>query len=206
MNNYPDARTYYDKMHRLGKWMTFITLIVFCGVPFVVCMVYGIMPKISDVLLASGGLLAIFIPAAIAELIADTPVMGTSFYLSSITGNIMNLKLPAVLNALKIADVKQGNPGSRCGFRRGRSRVLPYHYDHHRHRRTASDAAEANFGTAAGSDGNAIRPASFIWMSDALHLQQKRRWRHCFPRPPESADYPFHHRCCAVFVHHSRIL
>ena len=44
MNNYPDARTYYDKMHRLGKWMTFITLIVFCGVPFVVCMVYGIMP------------------------------------------------------------------------------------------------------------------------------------------------------------------
>ncbi|MEY8297246.1 MAG: hypothetical protein ACLRJC_08930 [Emergencia timonensis] len=108
MNNYPDARTYYDKMHRLGKWMTFITLIVFCGVPFVVCMVYGIMPKISDVLLASGGLLAIFIPAAIAELIADTPVMGTSFYLSSITGNIMNLKLPAVLNALKIADVKQG--------------------------------------------------------------------------------------------------
>lgn len=108
MNNNVDAKAYYDGMHRLGKWMTFITLIVFCGVPFVVCMVYGIMPKVSDVLLASGGLLAIFIPAAIAELIADTPVMGTSFYLSSITGNIMNLKLPAVLNALKIADVKQG--------------------------------------------------------------------------------------------------
>ena len=47
MNNYPDARTYYDKMHRLGKWMTFITLIVFCGVPFVICMVYGIGTKIS---------------------------------------------------------------------------------------------------------------------------------------------------------------
>ena len=46
------GNTYYDKMHRLGKFVTVGSILVFCGVPLVVCLYYGIMPKIGDLLLA----------------------------------------------------------------------------------------------------------------------------------------------------------
>ncbi|HKK94898.1 MAG TPA: hypothetical protein VJ916_01040 [Anaerovoracaceae bacterium] len=99
---------YYEKMHRIGRILTTASVIIFVGIPLVVCMAYDIMPRLSDLLLAAGGLMAIFIPISIAETVAETPVMGSSYYLTCITGNVLNLKLPAALNALKIADVEQG--------------------------------------------------------------------------------------------------
>lgn len=100
--------TYYNRMHRLGIWMTIGAMAIFFAVPWIICTIYDIMPKFSDVMLVSGGILAIFIPMSIAETIAETPVMGTSYYLTCITGNILNIKLPATLNALKVANVKSG--------------------------------------------------------------------------------------------------
>ncbi len=102
------GNTYYDKMHRLGKFVTVGSILVFCGVPLVVCLYYGIMPKIGDLLLAAGGLCAIFIPTGVAEAFGEIPVMGSSYYVANVTGNILNLKLPAALNALKVANVKSG--------------------------------------------------------------------------------------------------
>lgn len=102
------GNTYYDRMHRLGKFVTVGSILVFCGVPLVVCLYYGIMPKIGDLLLAAGGLCAIFIPTGIAEAFGEIPVMGSSYYVANVTGNILNLKLPAALNALKVANVKSG--------------------------------------------------------------------------------------------------
>ncbi len=99
---------YYYQMHRMGRWMTAGAVLIFVGVPLIVSLVYGIMPDPKDLLLASGGLCAIFIPVSVAETIAETPIMGSSYYLTCITGNVLNLKLPATLNALKIANVKQG--------------------------------------------------------------------------------------------------
>lgn len=68
------------------------------------------MPKLKDLLIAAGGLCAIFVPLGIAESFAEVPVMGSSYYISLVTGNVLNLKLPAAMNALKIADVRQGTP------------------------------------------------------------------------------------------------
>lgn len=99
---------YYKKMHSVGRWMTVVAVAIFVGVPLITCLHFGIMPKFSDVMLASGGLCAIFIPVSIAESIAETPLMGSSYYLTCITGNVLNLKLPATLNALKITNPKQG--------------------------------------------------------------------------------------------------
>lgn len=50
----------------------------------------------------------IFLPMGVAEVIAEVPVMGTSYYIASTTGNILNLKLPAAMNAQKVANVKPG--------------------------------------------------------------------------------------------------
>ena len=58
--------------------------------------------------MVAGGSCLIFIPMSFAEIIAETPVMGSSSYIASITGNITNIKLPACLNAIKVANVKSG--------------------------------------------------------------------------------------------------
>lgn len=99
---------YYSKMHRLGLITTIVSLILFVSVPVIICIVYDIMPSVKNVVVAAGSLAAIFIPLSIAEIFAEVPVMGSSYYLACVTGNILNLKLPAAMNALKVADARQG--------------------------------------------------------------------------------------------------
>ncbi|MGN0659094.1 MAG: hypothetical protein ACI4LA_05755 [Emergencia sp.] len=108
LNTNPNQSPYYNKMHRLGKFITLGSMAVFFGVPLIMCLVYGVMPKFSEIMLASGGIVAIFLPMGVAEVIGEVPVMGTSYYIASTTGNILNLKLPAALNAQKVANVKAG--------------------------------------------------------------------------------------------------
>ena len=100
--------SYYDRMHRLGKWVTVITMLLFFSIPMIISIRYNLMPKFGDLILAAGGLCAIFIPTSIAETMGEVPVMGSSYYVANITGNILNLKLPAALNAVKLAKVKTG--------------------------------------------------------------------------------------------------
>lgn len=99
---------YYDRMHRIGYWITLAAIAIFVAVPLTLSVVNGIYPSFSDLLLACGGICAIFIPTGVAEMFAEVPVMGSSYYVSCVTGNILNLKLPAAMNALKLANVKSG--------------------------------------------------------------------------------------------------
>ncbi|MDD7602366.1 MAG: hypothetical protein PUK54_07185 [Firmicutes bacterium] len=103
-----NANEYYDRMHRIGNRVMISALLLFFAIPLIISVYYDIMPKFSDLLIAAGGLSAIFIPIGIAETFAEIPVMGSSYYISLVTGNVLNLKLPAALNALKVADLKQG--------------------------------------------------------------------------------------------------
>lgn len=107
-NNALYANAYYNKMHRIGTWILVFAIVMFFMIPTIICLYYGIMPKLGDLLIAAGGLCAVFIPVGIAESFAEIPVMGSSYYISLVTGNVLNLKLPAAINALKVADLKQG--------------------------------------------------------------------------------------------------
>ena len=107
-NKNVNANEYYERMHKIGNRLMICALLLFFAIPLIISGYYDIMPKISDLLVAAGGLSAIFIPIGIAETFAEIPVMGSSYYISLITGNVLNLKLPAALNALKVADLKQG--------------------------------------------------------------------------------------------------
>jgi hypothetical protein len=66
------------------------------------------MPSAVQVFTGSIGLLAIFVPICISEMIAYTPLLGSSMYLSTITGNILNLKLPAAQNSMNLENVAPG--------------------------------------------------------------------------------------------------
>src|SRR5699024_11122192 len=52
--------------------------------------------------------LIIFVPVAISECKSYMPVLGSASYITYITGNVLNLKLPVAINAGKIAETKQG--------------------------------------------------------------------------------------------------
>ena len=79
------------------------------GIPAVMCGVYHMFPSVPELLLFGSGLLAMYVPTAISEVITYVPMLGSASYITFITGNISNLKLPCALNALEMADVEQNS-------------------------------------------------------------------------------------------------
>ncbi|MDO5545948.1 MAG: hypothetical protein Q4F81_09020 [Eubacteriales bacterium] len=97
--------------HRWGRLGTVIALVYMILVPFVVLNYYDCIPSLGQVFnIATIGILAIYIPVGLSEAISYTPLMGASSYLGFITGNIMNLKLPCAVNALKISGKEANTP------------------------------------------------------------------------------------------------
>ena len=97
--------------HRWGRIGTLIALVYMIALPFIVLNYYNCMPSLGSVFnVATFGILAIYIPVGISEALSYTPLMGASSYLGFITGNIMNLKLPCAVNALKIAGKEANTP------------------------------------------------------------------------------------------------
>ena len=97
--------------HRWGRIGTLVALAYMISLPFIVLNYYDCMPSLGSVFnVATFGILAIYIPVGISEALSYTPLMGASSYLGFITGNIMNLKLPCAVNALKIAGKEANTP------------------------------------------------------------------------------------------------
>ena len=97
--------------HRWGRVGTIIALAYMVALPFVFLTVYGCMPTMAQILNpAFLGILAIYIPVGFSEALSYTPLMGASSYLGFITGNIMNLKLPCAVNALKLTGKQPNTP------------------------------------------------------------------------------------------------
>ena len=104
----PYVEPYFEEMHRKGIILTINSLILFVGLPTITCIVYDIMPNFGTVIATGIGLIAIFVPTGIAEMFGEVPIMGSSYYLACLTGNILNLKLPSAINAIKVSGFKQG--------------------------------------------------------------------------------------------------
>jgi hypothetical protein len=99
---------YFHSIHKLGKGCTIAALLIMLGIPSVISLIFGTFPGFLKIITASAGLLAIMIPLAISEVVAYTPILGSSVYLTFITGNILNLKLPVVTNAQSITNTEAG--------------------------------------------------------------------------------------------------
>ena len=97
--------------HLWGRVGTVIALVYMVALPFIVLGCYNSIPSLGEVFnIATLGILAIYIPVGFSEALSYTPIMGCSAYLGFITGNIMNLKLPCAVNALKIAGKEANTP------------------------------------------------------------------------------------------------
>ena len=90
--------------HKWGRIGTLIALLYMIAIPFVVLTFYDSLPSIGEVInLSTISILMVYIPVGFSEAISYTPILGASSYLTFITGNIMNLKLPCAVNAMKLA-------------------------------------------------------------------------------------------------------
>lgn len=97
------------QMHKLGRIFTWIALVLILGVPVAFCIATKSLPDWS-VLGASVPFILGYVAIGLIEAISYAPLLGTGGqYLSFITGNIANLKLPAAINAQNITKVEAGS-------------------------------------------------------------------------------------------------
>lgn len=116
MNNTELSRAqdyaFSDRINFLGRYTSIIALLAMFSIPIIVSVFFSIEVDFGGMLAVGGSLIAMFAPMAIVENISYYPVMGAGgVYLSCITGNIMNMKLPCALSGMKIADVEPGSSG-----------------------------------------------------------------------------------------------
>lgn len=99
--------SYMDSVHRDGRIWNLPMMVILMMFPVVVGLIFKAVPNWEAV---GYGLLAtapMYWAVGVVETVTFIPMLGAGgSYLSFVTGNISNLKLPCALNALESADVK----------------------------------------------------------------------------------------------------
>ena len=100
-------------LHRIGVITSVAVIILLVAVPFVIGMINGVTPDLQGFLSGFAKVGIIYIPVAVVEFLVYTPMLGVGgSYLSFITGNVTNMKIPCVMNAKDIAGTVDGTPES----------------------------------------------------------------------------------------------
>ena len=110
MNEQDKSFAFDNAINNLGRVTSIISLLLMLSIPMIVTIVYKITLNIKEIVGVAGGLIAMFAPMAIVENISYYPIIGAGgVYLSCITGNIMNMKLPSAISGMKLAEVEPGS-------------------------------------------------------------------------------------------------
>ena len=100
-------KSYYDKVHSWGRISTVSALCVLLMFPMAICLYLGVFPSLKVVFEGLLKLIPLYWTVAVVEVIFYTPMLGAGgTYLSFVTGNIVNLKLPCAISAMESAKVK----------------------------------------------------------------------------------------------------
>ncbi|MBP3559270.1 MAG: hypothetical protein J6K49_01215 [Clostridia bacterium] len=100
-------KTYFDRVHSWGRISTISALCVLLMFPIAVTLYLDVSPSVTAILQGLLKLIPTYWTVAVVEVIVYTPMLGAGgTYLSFVTGNIANLKLPCAINAMEGAKVK----------------------------------------------------------------------------------------------------
>lgn len=100
-------RSYEDSVHFYGRIWTVTALFVMLCIPTAICIHLDVWPQATKVLEGLLPVAMLFYPSAIIEVFTYGPMLGSGgTYLSFVTGNITNLKLPCALNSMENAKVR----------------------------------------------------------------------------------------------------
>ena len=98
-------------LHRIGKITMLLGILVLMAVPFVVAGIFGAKIQMSGFLAGFAKVAVIYIPVSIVEFLVYAPMLGAGgSYISFITGNVTNMKIPCAMNARDIAGTQVGTP------------------------------------------------------------------------------------------------
>ena len=99
--------SYMDSVHRDGRIWNILVMIILFMFPISAALIYDVVPDWHGFLMGIIATAPMYWAVAVVETITYVPMLGAGgSYLSFVTGNIANLKLPVALNALEQADVK----------------------------------------------------------------------------------------------------
>lgn len=99
--------TYMDSVHRYGKIWGIGISILLISFPIVVSLVFSAKPEWSALAKGLFATLPMYWAVGIIEVLTYVPMLGAGgTYLSFVTGNISNLKLPCAVDAMERANVK----------------------------------------------------------------------------------------------------
>lgn len=105
-----DYSKYTDSVHRLGRIGLSIGVIMLLSAPFLFAYFLDAKINWSGFAGAIWSVLIVYVPSCIVEYLIYVPLLGPgASYLSFITGNITNLKLPCAANAREIAEAEVGS-------------------------------------------------------------------------------------------------
>ena len=99
--------SYMDSVHRDGRIWNISVMIILILFPVAICAIFKTMPDWNGFLMGLISTAPMYWAVGVVETFTFVPMLGAGgSYLSFVTGNISNLKLPVALNALEQADVK----------------------------------------------------------------------------------------------------
>lgn len=98
---------YEKKVHLTGRITLFVGFMLVFLPPFTLWLFYGIVPPAKSLINGIISISVIMIPMSIVEILSFCPIIGSSgMYMSYLTGNITNLKIPSAAIAMDVAEVK----------------------------------------------------------------------------------------------------
>ena len=99
--------TYLESVHRDGKIWGFSLLALILAFPLAISIIFNAVPEWSAFGRAILSVLPMYWAVGVIEIFTYIPMLGAGgSYLSFVTGNISNLKLPCALDAMEKAEVK----------------------------------------------------------------------------------------------------
>lgn len=98
--------SYMDSVHRDGTIWNLSVMVLLLAFPVAVCLIWQTLPDWNSLLLGLLATAPMYWAVGAIETVTYVPMLGAGgSYLSFVTGNISNLKLPCALNALEQNDV-----------------------------------------------------------------------------------------------------
>lgn len=108
-NNNAVWEKYSKTTHFIGRLVSVITVIMLVGAPFLIGKHLGAFPDIGAVGKAFFSVGLVWTVSSVAEFLIYTPMLGSGGgYLSFITGNLINMKIPCAVTARDMVGVKSG--------------------------------------------------------------------------------------------------
>ncbi|MBR5021609.1 MAG: hypothetical protein IKY18_00160 [Oscillospiraceae bacterium] len=98
--------TYIDSVHRDGTIWNLSVMVLLFAFPVAVAMIFGVTPDWNALLVGLIATAPMYWTVGAIETVTYVPMLGAGgSYLSFVTGNISNLKMPCALNALEQNEV-----------------------------------------------------------------------------------------------------